>query len=105
MEVVAHQMRNLISQTGLFHPFHHWKAHCGKLFAQAAENLQDLVEYLTRSDDEVRTTAVHQRNSGERGTLESTSGEQQRHGMGPLLFCLILLQIKSKFRKKYKPER
>ena len=57
------------------------------------------VWYITRSYVGIRATTVYQRNSREQRTIEIPDGEHQRHGMGSTLFCLILLPIKSKFRK------
>lgn len=70
---------------------------------QAAKSIPHLVAYIARCYDEIPTKAVYEMDSEERRTLECRIRVQQGDGMGPPLFCLILVPIIIKLQKKYEP--
>lgn len=53
---------------------------------QAAKSILESVGYISTCYDEYPATAVDEMGSGERRTIECTSGLQQGGRMGPLLF-------------------
>lgn len=71
------------------------------IMAQAAKNTPDLVGYIARYYDEVPAKAMYEMDSGESRTIECTTGVQQGDGMGPPLFCFVLIPIIQKLNRKY----
>ncbi|CAN0439236.1 unnamed protein product, partial [Scytosiphon promiscuus] len=96
---LVHQTGNWIIQTDCSNAFNTGKRTA--IMAQAAKSLPDLVGYIARCYDEIPATAVYEMDSGERRTIECTSGVQQGDGMGPPLFSLILVPIVLKLQEKY----
>ncbi|CAN0162995.1 unnamed protein product, partial [Scytosiphon promiscuus] len=78
---LVHQTGNLIIQTDCSNAFNTGKRTA--IMAQAAKSPPDLVGYIARCYDEISATAVSEMDSGQRRTIECTSGVQQGDGMGP----------------------
>ncbi|CAN0359962.1 unnamed protein product, partial [Scytosiphon promiscuus] len=98
---LVHQTGNWIIQTDCSSAFN--TGNRTAIMAQAAKGFPDLVGYIATCYDEIPATAVYEMDSGERRTIECTSGVQQRDGMGPPLFSLILVPIVLKLQVKYEP--
>eukprot|EP00903_Cladosiphon_okamuranus_P013938 g12964.t1 len=98
---LVHQTGHWVIQTDCSNAFNTAKRTA--IMAQAAKSTPDLVEYIARCYDEVPAKAVYEMDSGERRTIECKSGVQQGDGMGPPLFCFVLVPILIKLNHKYEP--
>ncbi|CAN0368719.1 unnamed protein product, partial [Scytosiphon promiscuus] len=98
---LVHQTGNWVTQTDCSDALNTAKRTA--IMAQAVKSLPDLVGYIARCKDKIPAKAVSEMDSGERRTIECTSGVQQRDGMGPPLFSLILVSIDVKLQEKYEP--
>ncbi|CAN0303380.1 unnamed protein product, partial [Ectocarpus fasciculatus] len=98
---LVHQTGNWIIQTDCSNAFNTGKRTA--VMEQAAKSIPNLVGYIARCYDQIPASAVFEMDSGERRTIECRSGVQQGDGMGPPLFCLILIPIIDKLRRKYEP--
>lgn len=63
------------------------------IMAQVSKSIPDLVGYIVRFDDELPAEATNEMHSEERRRIECKGGVQHGDGMGPHLFCLILVPI------------
>ncbi|CAB1109091.1 unnamed protein product [Ectocarpus sp. CCAP 1310/34] len=95
---LVHQTGHWVVQTDCSNAFNTGKRTA--IMAQAAKNVPDLVGYIARCYDEIPAKAIYTMDSGERRTIECKSGVQQGDGMGPPLFCFILVPIVLKLRAK-----
>lgn len=111
---VAGGVERVAMEAQLVHQTGHWvvQTDCSNAFntakrtaimAQAAKSTPGLVGYIARCYDEVPAKAMYEMDSGERRAIECKSGVQQGDGMGPPLFCFVLVPIVSKLRAKYEP--
>ncbi|CAB1119445.1 unnamed protein product [Ectocarpus sp. CCAP 1310/34] len=96
---LVHQTGHWVVQTDCSNAFNTGKRTA--IMAQAAKSVPDLVGYIARCYDEIPAKAIYTMDSGERRTIECKSGVQQGDGMGPPLFCFILVPIVLKLRAKY----
>ena len=96
---LVHQTGHWVIQTDCSNAFNTAKRTA--IMAQAAKSTPDLVEYVARCYDEIPAKAVFEMDSGERRTIECTTGVQQGDGMGPPLFCFVLVPITQKLNRKY----
>ena len=96
---LVHQTGNWVIQTDCSNAFNTAKRTA--IMAQAAKSIPDLVGYIARCYDQKPAMAVYEMDSGERRTIECTSGVQQGDGMGPPLFCLTLVPILTEMRERY----
>ena len=71
--------------------------------AQVAKVIPGLVGYIARCYDEIPAKAIYKTDSGERRVIECKSGVQEENGMGPPLFCFVIIPTVSKLRPKYEP--
>ncbi|CAN0326244.1 unnamed protein product [Scytosiphon promiscuus] len=60
---------------------------------QAAKSIPELVGCIAKCNDQNPATAVYEMDSGERPTIDYGSGVQQGDGIGPSLFCLMLIPV------------
>eukprot|EP00903_Cladosiphon_okamuranus_P018719 g17232.t1 len=98
---LVHQNGHWVIQTDCSNAFNTAKRMA--IMAQAAKSTPDLVGYIARCYDEVTAKAIFKMDSGERRTIECKSGVQQGGGMGPPLFCFVLVPIVIKLNQKYEP--
>ena len=94
---LVHQTGHWVIQTDCSNAFNTAKRTA--IMAQAAKSTPDLVEYVARCYDEIPAKAVFEMDSGERRTIECTTGVQQGDRMGPPLFCLVLVPIIQKLNR------
>lgn len=111
---VAGGVERVAMEAQLVHQTGHWvvQTDCSNAFntakrtaimAQAAQSTPGIVGYIARCYDEIPAKAFYEMDSGERRAIECRSGVQQGDGMGPPLFCFVLVPIVSKRRTKYEP--
>ncbi|CAN0365574.1 unnamed protein product, partial [Scytosiphon promiscuus] len=95
----------LVHQTGTWE----FQTDCSSAFntekrtaiTQHAKSISELVGFIAKCYDENPATAVYEMDSGERRTIDCRGGVQQGDGMGPPLFCLMLIPVFGTLQEKY----
>ena len=94
---LVHQTGHWVIQTDRSNAFN--TARRTAIIAQAAKSTPDLVEYVARCYDDIPAKAVFEMDSEERRIIEFTTGIQQGDGIGPPLFCSVLVPIIQKLNR------
>ena len=95
---LVHQTGHWVFQTDCSDTFNTAKRTA--IVVQSAKSTPGVVGFIARCYDEIPAKAIYEMDSGERRVIEYQSGGQGG-GMGPPLFCFVIIPIVSKLRPKY----
>ena len=65
--------------------------------------MPELAGFIITCYDGIPATAVYEMDSGERRTIECSTGDEQGGGMGPPLYCLPMNPLLKALNEKYGP--